>query len=163
MRRIVASMLLLLTLLLAGCSQQMLSEDELSALKDEAYQSGVAQAQEDAKAEAEAQYQKGYDEGQAKAESDAQAAYDKGYQEGYDTGSRSRRPSRERDRRRVVRPDQPQCFRRRHDVQCSRHVVQLGQQFRDRVRHEHRLEVSHGRLPIPAPEPARPDALASQE
>ena len=53
MRRIVASMLLLLTLLLAGCSQQMLSEDELSALKDEAYQSGVAQAQEDAKAEAE--------------------------------------------------------------------------------------------------------------
>ena len=54
MRRIVASMLLLLTLLLAGCSQQMLSEDELSALKDEAYQSGVAQAQEDAKAEASA-------------------------------------------------------------------------------------------------------------
>ena len=79
-------MLLLLTLLLAGCSQQMLSEDELSALKDEAYQSGVAQAQEDAKAEAEEQYQKGYDEGQAKAESDAQAAYDKGYQEGYDKG-----------------------------------------------------------------------------
>ena len=86
MRRIVASMLLLLTLLLAGCSQQMLSEDELSVLKDEAYQSGVAQAQEDAKAEAEEQYQKGYDEGQAKAESDAQAAYDKGYQEGYDKG-----------------------------------------------------------------------------
>lgn len=86
MRRIVASMLLLLTLLLAGCSQKMLSEDELSALKDEAYQSGVAQAQEDAKAEAEEQYQKGYDEGQAKAESDAQAAYDKGYQEGYDKG-----------------------------------------------------------------------------
>ena len=85
MRRIFAIMLLLGTLLLAGCSQQ-LSEDELSAIKDEAYQSGLAQAQEDAKAEAEEQYQKGYDEGLAKAESDAQASYDKGYQEGYDKG-----------------------------------------------------------------------------
>ena len=86
MRRIFAIMLLLGTLLLAGCSQQMLSEDELSVIKDEAYQSGVAQAKEDAKAEAEEQYQKGYDEGFAKAESDAQASYDKGYQEGYDKG-----------------------------------------------------------------------------
>lgn len=86
MRRIFAIVLLLGTLLLAGCSQQMLSEDELSAIKNEAYQSGVAQAKEDAKAEAEEQYQKGYDEGLAKAESDAQESYDKGYQEGYDKG-----------------------------------------------------------------------------
>ena len=86
MQRIFAVMLLLGTLLLAGCSQQMLSEDELSSIRDEAYQSGVAQAKEDAKAEAEKQYQKGYDEGQAKAETSAQESYDKGYQEGYDKG-----------------------------------------------------------------------------
>ena len=150
MRRIVASMLLLLTLLLAGCSQQMLSEDELSALKDEAYQSGVAQAQEDAKAEAEEQYQKGYDEGQAKAESDAQAAYDKGYQEGYDKGKEKAEAAAQAEKETAA-------------ASSGQHVVQLRQQFRDRVRHEHRLEVSHGRLPIPAPEPACPDALASQE